>query len=144
MLHDECRDETDGLGADRHDENMKRLSNPFISMSDFLETIENHPKPYAIKAICRYGSGLHDWWRREPGHDDTMTRQQQQQQQQQQPTTTTPTPATATAVAQLQHQPCLAGSHGVLQAADGAGNGDKSGDRRSAIKADGWMMMMDG
>ena len=40
MLHDECRDETDGLGADRHDENMKRLSNPFISMSDFLETIE--------------------------------------------------------------------------------------------------------
>ena len=73
MLHDECRDETDGLGADRHDENMKRLSNPFISMSDFLETIENHPKPYAIKAICRYGSGLHDWWRREPGHDDTTT-----------------------------------------------------------------------
>ena len=69
MLHDECRDETDGLGADRHDENMKQLSNPFISMSDFLETIENHPKPYAIKAIC-----LHDWWRREPGHDDTMTR----------------------------------------------------------------------
>ena len=56
-------------------------------------------------------------------------------------TTTTPTPATATAAAQLQHQPCLAGSHGVLQAADGAGNGDKSGDRRSAIKADGWMMM---
>jgi len=65
-------------------------------------------------------------------------------------TTTTTTTATAkatattTAAAQLQHQPCLAGSHGVLQAADGAGNGDKSGDRRSAIKADGWMMMMDG
>ena len=54
-------------------------------------------------------------------------------------TTTTPTPATATAAAQLQHQPCLAGSHGVLQAVDGAANGDKSGDRRSAIKADGWM-----
>ena len=62
-------------------------------------------------------------------------------------TTTTATAkatATTTAAAQLQHQPCLAGSHGVLQAADGAGNGDKSGDRCSAIKADGWMMMMDG
>ena len=59
-------------------------------------------------------------------------------------TTTTATAkatATTTAAAQLQHQPCLAGSHGVLQAVDGAANGDKSGDRRSAIKADGWMMM---
>ena len=103
-------------------------------MSDFLETIENHPKPYSIKAICRYGSGLHDWWRREPGHDDTMTTTTTA-------TTTTPTPATATATAaaQLQHQPFLAGSRGVLQAVDGAANGDKSGDRRSAIKADGWM-----
>ena len=54
-------------------------------------------------------------------------------------TTTTTTTATAkatattTAAAQLQHQPCLAGSHGVLQAADGAGNGDKSGDRKSVV-----------
>ena len=42
----------------------------------YVRLLGNHWKPSKtiIKAICRYGSGLHDWWRREPGHDDTMTR----------------------------------------------------------------------
>ena len=51
-------------------------------------------------------------------------------------TTTTATAkatATTTAAAQLQHQPCLAGSHGVLQADDGAANGDKSGDHLATM-----------
>ena len=43
MLHDECRDETDGLGADRHDENMKQLSNHLCqTFWKPLKTIQNH------------------------------------------------------------------------------------------------------
>ena len=72
-------------------------------------------------------------------HDDTMKRWQQQHQQQQKQQQ------------QQQQQLNYSTNRASLAAMafyklliDGAGNGDKSGDRRSAIKADGWMMMMDG